>query len=293
MSGEKYAVFSSDVKEIYSFYVPIDALAWREIGYRSLILLVGNRKLWESYPRTALVLRSIPSDARVEFVRQVPGQDVPMTARVCRLYAAALAALRDEDYLLASDADMVPISKAYFTSQDHSLDVHIFSSNAYGPITEDHIPVKFPMCFIAGKVGAWREIMRIREASIDESLKRHFAPFGTAKISFDNDELSFKKFLMESSLLKGETRKEREWFVKGRTQLMLRERTKVGGHMYRRLEYGEWKLLHLRHHIDCHFGNHKGPKNSGSILDIFRAYFPESLPLTNGYIEEYLKLESQ
>jgi len=288
---EKHAVFSSDVKEIYSFYLPIDAMAWGEIGYKSVILLIGDRSLWESRPRTSLVLHSLPPGCRVEFVCQVPGQDVPMTARVCRLYAASLPDLPDDDYLVMSDADMVPISRSYFSSQDPSLDVHVFSSNAYGPVTEAGVPVKFPMCFIGGRVSAWRTLTRHDGSGIDASLLRHFAPFGDRKISFDNDELSFKHMLVRSPLFQGEISRYGDGFRRGSVQLMLRERTKIGGHMFRRLEYGEWKMLDKRHHIDSHFGNHLGPKNWGSIVKIFETYFPKHLDVTKRYIEEYLKLE--
>lgn len=280
----KFSVVSSDVKDWYSFFLPAIVRAWARMGYGTVLLLIGDRALWNSDRRTALALREASEGAIVEFVAPSPGQAIYTSAQVSRLYASALQSLENGDYLLTSDADMIPLSKEYFSRQDPAFDVHIFSSNAYAAVDGPRLPVKFPMCYLGASVPAWREIMRIGPGDVGAAMASHLAQFKGHQIGWDHDEMHFKRRLLQSPLFSGPLLVLPNGFSKGRVQLMTRHR--VRGHMDKRLAYGEWSLLHLRHHIDCHFGK-GGPKYAESLLKVFETYFPEDEPRVRKYISEY------
>ena len=60
-SHKRYAVFSSNWDGdsfTYSFLLPLTTLAWRRIGYGSVVLIVGDLQKWRSTPARNLILES-------------------------------------------------------------------------------------------------------------------------------------------------------------------------------------------------------------------------------------------
>lgn len=54
----------------YAFYLPLTALAWERIGFRSIILIIGERCEWDSNPALSLILERLKHRmATVVFVK--------------------------------------------------------------------------------------------------------------------------------------------------------------------------------------------------------------------------------
>jgi len=79
----KYAVFSttsntSDAQSLgFIFLLPLTVLAWRRIGFDSLIIIVGSENVWNSDPLLYIVLTYIRKlDAIVIFLNTHPENTV-------------------------------------------------------------------------------------------------------------------------------------------------------------------------------------------------------------------------
>src|SRR5215470_5363103 len=149
LAGNRFVVYSSDTKDYYSFLLPIAARVWSRMGYTPISLLYGSRDLWMSDPKTALILRSIEPISIARHVSIFPGWSVFAIAASSRLFAAALPEVSDDDYIMTSDVDLIPLDRAYFSQHDLARSFTFLNADGYGDCSEA-APGQLPMCNLAG-----------------------------------------------------------------------------------------------------------------------------------------------
>ncbi len=159
MIGSRHVVLSCDDHENYSFFAPLTSFMFVEAGFHPIVFLVGTESAWLSHPRKKLVVE-------VTVATDGSGNATSTAAQVVRLYASALD-LPVHDYLLTSDVDMWPVGSWVGSQCDESKDFQIYFSNAYEGAKETY--VHYPMCYVGGRVAAWREVMGIH-GDLRESL---------------------------------------------------------------------------------------------------------------------------
>jgi len=94
--NRKYAVFSTtSTKNVESlgfmFMLPLTALAWKRIGFYSIVIIVGSENVWNSDPLLYTVLTSVRKlDAVVIFlgVHPVNSVMVSQVRNICSFYRA-------------------------------------------------------------------------------------------------------------------------------------------------------------------------------------------------------------
>lgn len=69
-----WAVFSASTPDgvtrrsfDYAFYLPLTAMAWERVGFRSLVIIAGLRCEWERDPALKLILDRLEIDRKVHF----------------------------------------------------------------------------------------------------------------------------------------------------------------------------------------------------------------------------------
>jgi hypothetical protein len=225
----KIVVNTTNDKQMYAFFMPLVAMLWNKIiGYSPISLFVGNKEHWHSTELNKLIINETEKYARVFYIDQYPGIESATIAQVSRLYASAIPDLNSDDYLLTSDVDMFPLNKERFHGQDLSKPFHVFNSDAYLP------EEKFAMCYLGGKVSAWREIMEIKSLNLDIALTEGFY---TKPIEqpWNHDELTFYKQIVK--------------WGKEKCQLIPR----VGGDNFGRVDRGSWRFHgNLKGYVDSH-----------------------------------------
>ena len=93
--NRKYAVFSTtsagDQESVgFLFLLPLTALAWKRVGFDSVIIIVGSQNVWNSDPLLFSVLERVRSlDAVVLFVSVHPTNSV-MVSQVGRATFSSL-----------------------------------------------------------------------------------------------------------------------------------------------------------------------------------------------------------
>jgi hypothetical protein len=99
----------------YVLYLPICALAWRRMGYEPLVFIVKDK----NDPLNELTSKPVEYlnmfNVKVMFV-DAPPQYIKHVAMLVRLFVGILPdeVARDQDLIMTSDTDFVPISKQYF-----------------------------------------------------------------------------------------------------------------------------------------------------------------------------------
>lgn len=284
-SEERFAVLSSDMNERYSFFVPIMSMAWRRLGWRPLCLLVGERASWENNAKTKFVLEMTPKEDVAAFITPVAGYKISTTAQLVRLLAAALPSLKDSDYLLTSDVDMLPLNEAYFLHQDWSMRFNLFGADAYADITQGLFPPKFPMCYIGARANAWKDMMKLSSGDISEEARK--ALLGRAD-TWDNDEMYFASKIFSHPCFQGNVSKvSNRSYRKGECELLIR--TWPGGRAHLRLDRDLWGFDARDGMIDCHCLR-PGYLKTGPLRFVIAKNFPSDVAWFDSYLSQYLKL---
>ncbi|ETW95029.1 MAG: hypothetical protein ETSY1_32305 [Candidatus Entotheonella factor] len=149
-SSQKIAVLSADTTGIYAALTPLTAYLWNAlIDYVPFVYFVGEI---DSF----IVDKTLEAGAHVRHWPEIPqGFTSSQLAQNLRLFAALEEGMTHDAYLLISDADMWPLSYAYFNCrQDQAKRLHLF--NAYGT---DLNEAEYPMCYIGARSVVWKEIL--------------------------------------------------------------------------------------------------------------------------------------
>ena len=201
--GKKYAVFSAafGTKNAlnYAFDLPLTALAWKRIGYESLVLLIGSIQQWTSSEPFNQILSYLREKASVVVFFEAEPQNAVMLSQVLRLFVAnfipELSNLGVDDvYLVTSDADLWPLQKEYY---DLSINKSVLSTNSDCCGTFKHNDQAYkmlPMANIGMKVKKWLKVTKrhnFSPRSVDEVLDYFSREFGSlareAVVKGEND----------------------------------------------------------------------------------------------------------
>ncbi|EKX35487.1 hypothetical protein GUITHDRAFT_118301 [Guillardia theta CCMP2712] len=135
---KRWAVMSADSNSEYAFILPLAALVWDKLmRFQPLVLLIG--KSWEQplpESRQEVVLDMLRKmKFRVEVVPSSSSINTAAIAQVGRLYACLVEGIKDDDYLLTSDADLIPVSALHFDSErDWNKKLHLYNPFCCAPL---------------------------------------------------------------------------------------------------------------------------------------------------------------
>jgi len=132
---KKYVIISSNGNSDYEWYVKLVTWAWAQFGW------------------TAICLRPFPQETyREETITQC-----------IRLYAAAdTSRFEDDDLIMTSDADMIPLSDYWHPDPDK------ITSFGWDLTNYQHAPI----CYIAMSAKKWRQVMSIHLFTVKEAMMR-------------------------------------------------------------------------------------------------------------------------
>ena len=166
-SHKRYAVFSSNWDGdsfTYSFLLPLTTLAWRRIGYGSVVLIVGDLQKWRSTPARNHILEStLEQGAIVVFLQGVPSVNSVMLSQVGRLFAAAFVPFNgsSDSVLVTSDADIWPVKASTYDLSSGRSSVVSINAFCCGYFRHNGTAYRLlPMSNFVANVTTWRELIR-------------------------------------------------------------------------------------------------------------------------------------
>lgn len=160
----------------YSAFLPFVGLLWRDrIGYEPTFFLVGTYEEWNGHKYAYIPLLTLKSfKFHVEFVDHIPGAEDATVAQCVRQHAAAHP-YPEDDLLICSDADLLPIRRDFYHT--HDPDAHaigLYYSNGYPGEESWH----WPSCHYSMRVRTWREVIGLDAVGMQAALSRNFAEYG-------------------------------------------------------------------------------------------------------------------
>ena len=166
-SHKRYAVFSSNWDGdsfTYSFLLPLTTLAWRRIGYGSVVLIVGDLQQWRSTPTRNHILEStLEQGAIVVFLQGTPLVNSVMLSQVGRLFAAAFVPFNgsSDSVLVTSDADIWPVKAVTYDLPSGRTSIVSINAFCCGYFRHNGTAYRLlPMTNFVANVTTWRKLIR-------------------------------------------------------------------------------------------------------------------------------------
>ena len=161
-----YAVFSTNTPNgasyrsfDYAFNLPLTALAWERIGFRSIAIIIGSRYEWENDPALSHILSYTEARRATVIFINSPLEYRTALSQTSRLFVFNMKEFpgNDNDYLMTTDSDLWPLHKEHFIPRPH-MNVVLVHSNCCGffPMHGRSWPM-LPMSNIGATVSTWKE----------------------------------------------------------------------------------------------------------------------------------------
>lgn len=156
----------------YAFYLPLTVLAWRRIGYESLVLIIGHRREWLYNPVLAHVLDTLET-LKAATVLFLPAkvENRVMLSQTARIFTANLDGYPGgpSDFILTSDSDLWPLRKRYFYQQqpegaEAERPLMLFHSDCCRPfVFKGHSYKMQPMSHVGASAATWQEMVNFQQ----------------------------------------------------------------------------------------------------------------------------------
>ena len=202
---KQYAFASCSIhssSEAYCFYTPLIALAWRRLGYEAIIILTGD---FTKPNRT----NSAVIQLSVEYVHKFGGKVLEFQcpenyslkiSQIIRVFIGFLPLnyINDDDYLIISDSDLVPIRLEQYLKAAGFPDGFIVNRFCCGEFTHRNRTYRMiPMGHLYMKKYLWREMI-LRSVIHKELMNISTNP---DQISTQSYEYNFIKDYSKSDLM--------------------------------------------------------------------------------------------
>jgi hypothetical protein len=145
----------------YAYNLPLTALAWERIGFKSIVPIIGSRCEWENDPALRLILSRLEERRGTAIFVNSPLEYRTALSQTARIFVTNMKQFpgTDNDYLITSDADLWPLRKEHFIPR-HKKDIVLIHWRCCGEFKMNNKSYSmYPMSNIGASVFTWRQIM--------------------------------------------------------------------------------------------------------------------------------------
>jgi hypothetical protein len=145
----------------YAYNLPLTALAWERIGFKSIVPIIGSRCEWENDPALRLILSRLEERRGTAIFIDSPLEYRTTLSQTARIFVTNMEKFpgTDNDYLITSDADLWPLRKEHFIPR-HNIDVVLIHWGCCGEFKMNNKSYSmYPMSNIGATVSTWKQIM--------------------------------------------------------------------------------------------------------------------------------------
>lgn len=242
----------------YVFYLPLTVLAWQRIGFESVILILGERKDWESDPVLSLILESLDGFSDVATVIFLPGNVKyrKMLGQTARIFVANMKDFpgHADDFIFTTDSDLWPLRKEHYFPPRDNCSLLIVHSGCCGNFDfNQQSYTMLQMSDIGASASTWRQITNINSSviaydsnTILEYFQQGFGNRGLQPAKFDlNDWYLDQKYV---------SIRIEEWINRQNSKDVMCNVSNAG---LSRIERTSWNSYHfqpslLENHYDAH-----------------------------------------
>nr|CAH0102665.1 unnamed protein product [Daphnia galeata] len=197
-NGESYRSYD------YAYNVPLTALAWERIGFKSIVLIIGSRCEWENDPTLSLILSRLEERSGIAIFVKTSLNYRSTISQMARIFVTNFKEFpgKESDYLITSDADLWPIRKEHFIPHSN-MDIVLVHGECCGEFKMNNkFYSMYPMSNIGATVSIWRQLMNENHsiAYDSESILNYLQDvFG--EISWSSDIVGRETWYMDQRLI--------------------------------------------------------------------------------------------
>ena len=179
-SSEMYAVISSSTPTPanersydYAFYLPLTVLSWARIGFKCVVILIGDQNQWRSEPALKLIFNSLEQQGAIVIFVQAEPKDHVLLSQSVRLFATYLPGFpaSSNDYVILGDSDLWPLKRSHYMPR-LERDLILVHSSCCGTFTHRQVTYRMlPMCHVGANVQVWRQIIPADHFAADRAAQ--------------------------------------------------------------------------------------------------------------------------
>ena len=158
----------------YAFYLPLTALAWERLGFRSVVQIIGTRIEWERSRPLSWILSHLEARRAIVIFLDAMIDHRPTLGQTARLFTVNMDAFpgQPDDFLITTDADLWPLDKDHFVPRENKKIVLLHAMCCGFFPYNNSMYRMYPMSNIGATVQTWRQIVNDghRYANDSESI---------------------------------------------------------------------------------------------------------------------------
>ena len=160
----------------YLFYPPLSALAWKRIGYGTIVIIADTLDSWMAKPLHRHVMRYLCNIQAVVVFFPVPQEKAVMISQMSRMFAHVMmknllrlqgAPPEYDPYIVTADSDLWPFKRDMFPSdtgtyQDVMPDIISLNHGCCAWFVHRSIRQKmYPMTYVRMRLSTWTRFLKI------------------------------------------------------------------------------------------------------------------------------------
>lgn len=145
----------------YVFLVPLAILAWKRIGFETIVLIAGKEEDWLIDSRLKLILTYIQEMHSLYIFLDISEHQKVMMSQVSRIFAGSLLSdvLNEDDYLITSDVDLWPLEAPHYHLK-LDRDILVLNSECCGSfVFKDQFYRMVPLGNFGARVKTWKQLI--------------------------------------------------------------------------------------------------------------------------------------
>jgi hypothetical protein len=168
ITPKKYTILSCSISGVfreqqYCFFLPITILTWKRIGYDCIVIIsvLKDLKINAAHLKAIETIESLGVKPIIVEIKHDNSAMVRMFSMVSRLFSGAIDVLNDDDFVLTSDSDLIPIKNStyHFESLDNINIINAFCCGNF--LFKNKTYNMYPIGHIGMKKKYWRDVMKL------------------------------------------------------------------------------------------------------------------------------------
>ncbi len=165
---KRYTILSCSItgsfkEQQYCFYIPIAIMAWKRIDYDCLVVISIFKK-YKIDKANLKAIETIKSLGVKLVIIEIEHENIAMVrlfSMVSRIFSGAIDTINDDDFILTSDSDLVPIRNTsyLFKNIDHINLFNAFCCDKFEYLNKSY--QMYALSNIGMKKKYWREVMQL------------------------------------------------------------------------------------------------------------------------------------
>lgn len=293
-----FVILSSDIDDTetfyYTFYLPLASLAWKKIGYSPIVFLVSSNFNDINYLSKKTIDFLDEIGVQTVKIKSIDGYQ-KLTSKLSRIFSGFVndKIINENDYIITSDADLIPINKAYYQVNDIEK-ITVWNSDCCKSFDVEGNSIKmYPLSHIGMTKSNW-----IKVTNLNESLRLNLKSLDSTLVLNKLVGIFHDINLIRDNKLAKETG---SWFSDQKMiSLMIHNYTKFNNLKINEIKYNgfrldrdnEWHKKSLAQNFDkftdFHLFHEELPKK-WSELELFFEIFAKDSSIKK-YISDYRKI---